>query len=72
MTRNDLLHVESCALIAVAASVVLPWWAAGLLALCAGIGKEIRDKVRGGVPSWADLGWDCAGALLGVVLTLIR
>lgn len=29
MTRNDLLHVESCALIAVAASTVLPWWAAG-------------------------------------------
>ena len=49
--RDHLLHAESCALIAVAASTVLPWWAAGLLALGAGIGKEIRDKVRGGVPS---------------------
>ena len=70
--RDHLLHAESCTLIAVAASTVLPWWAAGLLALGAGIAKEIRDKLRGGVPSWTDLAWDCAGVLLGVTLILIR
>lgn len=70
--RDHLLHAETCALIVVAASALLPWWAAGLLAVGAGAAKEMRDKVREGVPSWRDFAWDCAGALLGVALNLIR
>lgn len=70
--RDSLLHAETSALLCILLGLLLPWWAAGLLALGAGIGKEIRDKLRGGVPSWTDLAWDCAGVLLGVTLILIR
>ena len=68
---DSLLHFESCALIAAVAGLLLPWWAAGLVAIAAGIGKEIWDRYHGGVPSWADLGWDAAGAILGMVITII-
>lgn len=69
--RDSLLHAETCALIAAAAGTVLPWWAAGLMAIAAGIGKEIWDKYHGGTPAWDDLGWDAVGAILGTVLTII-
>lgn len=70
--RNDLLHIESCALIVVALGCFLPWWAAGLIALAAGIGKELWDKYHGGVPSWGDVAWDAAGVLVGVGLVLLK
>ncbi len=69
--RDSLLHAESCALMAVVAGLLLPWWGAGLVALAAGAGKEIWDRYHGGVPSWADLGWDAAGAAIGALITLI-
>jgi hypothetical protein len=69
--RDSLLHAETCALIAVVAGLFLPWWGAGLVALTAGIGKEIWDRYHGGVPSWADLGWDAVGAAIGALIALI-
>lgn len=69
--RDSLLHAESCALIAVVAGILLPWWAAGLVALAVGAGKEIWDRYHGGVPSWADLGWDAVGAAVGALIALI-
>ena len=68
---DSLLHFETSALIAVVAGLLLPWWGAGLVALTAGIGKEVWDKYHNGVPSWADLGWDAVGAAAGALITLI-
>jgi uncharacterized protein YfiM (DUF2279 family) len=40
------------------------------LALSAGVGKEIYDSLGHGDPSWKDLTWDLAGAVVGVGLAL--
>jgi len=69
--RNDLLHVETCALIVVAVAALLPMWVACIVALLAGIGKELYDREHGGVPSWGDIICDCAGVALGALLTII-
>lgn len=69
--RDSLLHAETCALIAVVAGLRLPWWGAGLVALAAGIGKEIWDKYHNGVPSWSDFFWDIAGAVAGALISII-
>lgn len=69
MTRDDLLHVETCALIVVVVSQFLPWWAGGLAALLAGAGKELWDT-RHGVSSWKDVMYDFIGAIIGSVIAL--
>lgn len=69
MKRDDLLHIETCALIAVIVSLVLPWWAGGLAAICVGIGKELWD-IKHGVPSWKDIMYDLIGAITGSVIAL--
>jgi len=69
--RDSLLHMETSALIVVVLALVLPLWLAALVALAAGIGKELWDKEHGGVPSWSDVAWDCIGTALGVLLTII-
>lgn len=66
-----MLHAETCALIAVVAGLRLPWWGAGLVALAAGISKEIWDKFHNGVPSWSDLFWDIAGVAAGAIISII-
>lgn len=69
MTRDDLLHVETCALVAIVVSIILPWWAGGLIAILAGIGKEVWD-IRHGVASWKDLLYDFTGAIIGASIVL--
>ena len=69
--RDRLLHAETCALIALVFGLFLPWWAAGLIALCAGIGKELWDKYHDGCPSWGDIAWDAAGVAIGIALILL-
>ena len=69
--RNDLLHLESCALIVIAVGAFLPWWVACIVALVLGIGKELYDREHGGVPSWHDVACDILGIALGVALTAI-
>ena len=69
--RDGLLHLETCALIAVVSGLVLPWWAAGPLALLAGIGKEIWDKYHGGVASWHDVICDLIGVAVGTIITVL-
>ena len=71
LKRDSLLHAETCALIAVVTGLLLPWWGAGLVALAAGIGKELWDREHGGVPSWSDVLWDVAGVIAGTLITLI-
>ena len=69
MTRDDLLHVETCALIAVVVSIILPWWAGGLVAILAGFSKELWD-IKHGVASVKDLLYDFAGAIIGASIAL--
>lgn len=68
--RDGLLHLETCALIAVAVGIVLPWWAAALTAMAAGVGKELWDT-KHGVATWHDVICDLMGAAIGTIITLL-
>lgn len=68
--RDGLLHIETCALIAVLFGLFLPWWAAGSIALAAGLGKELWDT-KHGVANWHDVICDFIGVLLGTLLALL-
>ena len=68
ITEDKLKHIVVSAIIAVALNLFLPWWVAGLLTLCVGIGKEIYDKVTGkGYSEWKDLLANVAGIIIGVL-----
>ena len=69
--RDHLLHAETCALLCIVLALLVPWWAAALGALAAGVGKELWDREHGGVPSWSDVLWDAIGVAAGVLITLI-
>ena len=68
--QDGLLHIESCALIAVAVGLFAPWWIAGTVSLAAGIGKEIWDT-RHGVASWHDVICDLIGVAIGTIITVL-
>ena len=68
ITEDKLKHIVVSAIIAVALNLFLPWWVAGLLTLCVGIGKEIYDKVTGkGYSEWKDLLANVVGILIGIL-----
>ena len=67
--RDGLLHIESCALLVIVLSLGVHVWLAAVLGLLVGIGKEVWDKYKGGVPSWHDVFCDCIGVALGAVIT---
>lgn len=71
LRRDSLLHAETCALLCIVFSFVLPLWLSGVLAFAAGLGKEIWDKYHDGVPSWTDVLWDLAGAAIGALIAYI-
>lgn len=66
--RDGLLHIESCALLVIVLSLGLPVWAASVLGLLVGIGKEVWDGCHGGVPSWHDVFCDCIGVAFGALV----
>ena len=68
--RDGLLHLETCAMIAIAFGLLLPWWLAGVVSLAAGAGKEIWD-IRHGVASWHDVIYDAIGVFIGTIITLL-
>lgn len=68
--RDGLLHIETCALIAVAVGLFAPCWLGALVALAAGIGKEIWDT-RHGVATWHDVICDLIGVAIGTIITLL-
>lgn len=45
-------------------------FAAAGFTLSLGVGKELVDLVGHGDPSWKDLGWDLAGAAVGLAIAL--
>lgn len=68
--RDGLLHIESCALIAIVSGILVPWWAAGIIALFAGGLKELWD-IKHGVANWHDFICDSIGVLLSIPILLI-
>lgn len=68
--RDKITHAAVCALICIAAAKFLSIWAGALVAIGAGIGKELYD-IRHGVPSWFDLLADVVGVLIGIGICLI-
>ena len=69
--RDGLLHLETCALIVVLFSAIVPVWVASVVAFLAGIGKELWDLEHGGVASWHDLICDCMGIAVGIGLVML-
>lgn len=68
LTEDKLKHIVVSAIMAVALNLLLPWWAAGLLTLAIGVGKEIYDKVsKKGQAEWTDLVADVVGILIGIL-----
>ena len=65
--RADLLlHFEVSALICLLLCMFLPSWAAGLITLAIGIGKEIYDKHKSNATGF-DL-WDLFADLIGILI----
>ena len=62
--------METCAIIVIVFGLFLPWWAAGLVSLLVGIGKEMWD-IKHGVANWHDLICDLVGALAGALIVAI-
>lgn len=69
--RNDLLHIESCALLVLVLLLFLPWWAACSVTLAVGIIKECWDAGHCGVASWSDIVFDIAGIMAGMGIYMI-
>ena len=66
--EDKLKHIVVSAIICVALNLILPWWAAALITLAIGVGKEVYDKVsKKGCAEWEDLVADCIGILIGVL-----
>lgn len=68
--RDGLLHMESCAFIAILAGLIVPWWIAGLVAVLAGLIKEEWDAEHDGVANWHDVICDVVGAVIGMVIAI--
>ena len=68
--RDGLLHIETCALIAVAVSLFLPWWVGGIAAMVAGVAKELWDT-KHGVATWHDVICDLIGVAIGIGLSVV-
>ena len=69
--RDGILHIDTCAFLAIAVSLFFPWWVGGLVALTAGVGKEIWDMKHDGVASWHDVICDLIGTAIGIAITLL-
>lgn len=69
--RDGLLHIIVSTLLVIAISVFLPVWLSIVIAAIFGIGKELYDKLFGGVPSWHDIICDIIGLAMGTLVTLI-
>jgi hypothetical protein len=68
LAEDKLKHVVVSAIIAVVLNLVLPWWVAGILTLCIGVGKEVYDKVsKQGCAEWEDLAADMIGIIIGLL-----
>ena len=70
LDRNDLLHIETSALLVIVIALVLPVWASACISAIFGIGKELWDGNHGGVASWHDIICDVLGIAIGTSIVL--
>lgn len=68
--RDGLLHIETCALIAVIVGLFLPWWLAGVCSLAIGVVKELWDT-KHGVANWHDIICDVIGVIIGIIIVFL-
>ena len=68
LTEDKLKHIVVSAVIAVVLNLFMPWWAAGLITLAIGVGKEFYDYKSGkGKAEWEDLLADLVGIFVGLL-----
>lgn len=68
LKEDKLKHIVVSSIMAALLSLLIPWWAAGVITLAIGVGKEVYDKVSGnGHPEWKDLLADLLGILIGIL-----
>lgn len=68
ITIDKYKHFALSAIIAVVLNLFMPWWAAGVITLAIGVGKEVYDKVSGkGCAEWEDLVADVVGVVIGLL-----
>lgn len=66
--EDKMKHIILSAIITVALNLFMPQWAAGLITLAIGIGKEFYDYKSGkGNAEWQDLVADTIGILIGIL-----
>lgn len=71
--RTDgLLHIETSAIIAVAACGLLGWVPGIIVTVVTGVAKEIYDRVSGkGTAEWHDVFCDAIGLAIGLLLNTL-
>lgn len=68
---DKLKHFGACFAITLVFGALITVHSGVLLAVTAGVGKELRDYLRGGVFDWLDIAADAAGAGLAVAVFAI-
>lgn len=73
LVRYDgFLHIETCLTITLVFGWLLPWWwTGGIVAMCAGVGKEIWDRKHGAC-DWHDIICDIIGVVLGMLILFVK
>ena len=72
LRTDGLLHITCSALILLALCDVMPLWAAIVITVILGIGKEIYDRHHDGTAELHDLICDAIGIVLGVLIHVFR
>lgn len=65
---DKLLHASISWVMTMELRRLMPWWAAALTVLTAGVVKEVYDKLsKNGTPEWKDLLANVVGIALGCI-----
>lgn len=72
--QDGLAHILASLVLCAVLGVFLPLWAAVIIALTAGVIKELVWDLwlKKGTAEWRDMVSDAVGVLLGVVLVLLN
>ena len=72
LSLDGLLHLLVCTVIVLFFGAFLPLWGAIIVAMVAGMVKEIYDLIsQKGTPEWRDLVCDLIGIVLGLIIATL-